>query len=67
MNQDDLASLSITEIAQQLAALAAALRELAKTPIFDKPANDDEAEVVNSIDFSAVAAGAHRRHAVSDH
>lgn len=41
MNQDDLASLSISEIAQRLAALAASLRELAETPVFDEPANDD--------------------------
>lgn len=41
MNQHDLESLSISEIAQQLAALAATLRELAETPIFDDPANDD--------------------------
>ncbi len=39
MNQDDLASLSISEIAQQLAALAASMRELAGTPIFDTPEN----------------------------
>ncbi|MGI2034215.1 hypothetical protein ACRQ1B_17665 [Rhizobium panacihumi] len=67
MNQDDLASLSISEIAQQLAALAATLRELAETPIFDTPANDDEAGVVYSKGISALAAGAPRRHAVSEH
>ena len=41
MKQDDLASLTISEIAQQLAALAATLRELAETPVFSEPANDD--------------------------
>ncbi|MQY44517.1 hypothetical protein GAO09_00310 [Rhizobiales bacterium RZME27] len=41
MNQDESESLSISEIAQQLAALAATLRQLAETPIFDDPANDD--------------------------
>lgn len=48
MDQDDLASLSISEIAQQLAALAATLRELAQTPIYEEPANDDaEPELMN--------------------
>ncbi len=47
MDQDDLASLSISEIAQQLAALAATLRQLAETPVFDEPANDDAIELVN--------------------
>lgn len=41
MDQDDLASLSISEIAQQLATLAATLRDLAEIPVFDEPANDD--------------------------
>lgn len=67
MNQDDLASLSISEIAHQLAALAATLRELAETPIYDTPANDDEAGTVNSEGVSAPAAGALRGHAVFEH
>ncbi|MQY48157.1 hypothetical protein GAO09_19140 [Rhizobiales bacterium RZME27] len=44
---EDLAALSISEIAQQLAALAATLSELAETPVFDEPANDDDAEFVS--------------------
>lgn len=48
MDQEDLASLSISEIAQQLAALAATLRELSETPVFDVPANDDAAACCTS-------------------
>lgn len=44
MEQNDLASLSISEIAQQLAALAATLRELAETPVFDDPTSDRDTD-----------------------
>lgn len=47
MENEDISSLSISEIAEQLAALAATLRELAETPVFEEPANDDETELAN--------------------
>lgn len=50
MEQEGLSSQSISEIAQQLAALAATLRKLAEAPVFDDAfADHAEPGSMNSI------------------